>query len=529
LGLYEWEGVTSMFPELWLLPEALPLHPWRYWCHCRMVYLPMAYVFGAKIVAKMTPLIQELRKELYTEPYESINFRSHCWNVSKLDMYTPHSLLLRTLFGALNVVEKFHVPFVRRKALKFIMDYIHAEDDQTKHVDIGPVNKFINMLSVWHWDGPNSARFKAHLARVDDYLWLAEDGMKCQGYNGSQLWDTSFALQAIAESPEGHRFSRCLKKAYEYVEMSQVQEDVKDRVKFYRHVSNGGWPFSTLDHGWPISDCTAEGLKAALTMHNTGLLSEEEKTVTAQRMYNAVNVILSFQNTDGGWATYELTRGPAWLELINPAEVFGGIMIDYTYVECSSACVQSLVKFRKSFPDHRTKDVNTSITRGAACIRKLQRPDGSWLGSWAVCFTYGTWFGIEGLIDAGERQDSPLIRRACDFLIGKQNADGGWGESFEACVTKQWVPHPDGSQVVNTAWALMALLKAGYKDVEPLHRAAQLLMSRQKDNGDWDQEGISGVFNGNCMITYTSYRNVFPIWALQRYHEALKTLDQTQA
>lgn len=34
-----------------------------------------------------------------------------------------------------------------------------------------------------------------HLARVPDYLWVAEDGLKMQGYNGSQLWDTAFAVQ----------------------------------------------------------------------------------------------------------------------------------------------------------------------------------------------------------------------------------------------------------------------------------------------------------------------------------------------
>jgi squalene cyclase len=36
------------------------------------------------------------------------------------------------------------------------------------------------------------------------------------------------------------------------------------RQRYYRHVSEGGWPFSTAAHGWPISDCTAEGLKAVL-------------------------------------------------------------------------------------------------------------------------------------------------------------------------------------------------------------------------------------------------------------------------
>lgn len=47
-------------------------------------------------------------------------------------------------------------------------------------------------------DGGKQASFKPfqkHLQRVEDYLWVAEDGMKMQGYNGSQCWDTSFAAQ----------------------------------------------------------------------------------------------------------------------------------------------------------------------------------------------------------------------------------------------------------------------------------------------------------------------------------------------
>jgi len=40
-------------------------------------------------------------------------------------------------------------------------------------------------------------------------------------------------------------------------------------------------------------------------------------------MCDAVDVILSLQNSDGGFASYELIRGPAWLEKFNPAEVFG--------------------------------------------------------------------------------------------------------------------------------------------------------------------------------------------------------------
>ena len=82
-----------------------------------------------------------------------------------------------------------------------------------------------------------------------------------------------------------------------------------------------------------------------------------------------------------------------------------------------------------------------------------------------------------------------------------------------------------GSAVVNTAWALLALSAANSPDVEAIRRGARYLMERQLPCGDWPQEGIAGVFNRACGITYTAYRNVFPIWALGRcravYGEAL--------
>lgn len=42
----------------------------------------------------------------------------------------------------------------------------------------------------------------------------------------------------------------------------KVREDCTGDLNYwYRHISKGGWPFSTPDNGWPVSDCTAEGLK----------------------------------------------------------------------------------------------------------------------------------------------------------------------------------------------------------------------------------------------------------------------------
>jgi hypothetical protein len=40
-------------------------------------------------------------------------------------------------------------------------------------------------------------------------------------------------------------------------------------------------------------------------------------------MRDTIDVLLSMQNTNGGFASYELIRGTKLLELLNPAEVFG--------------------------------------------------------------------------------------------------------------------------------------------------------------------------------------------------------------
>ena len=56
-------------------------------------------------------------------------------------------------------------------------------------------------------------------------------------------------------------------------------------------------------------------------------------------------MLLTLQNVDGGWATYENNRGYAWYEWLNPSEVFGDIMIDYSYVECSMASLSAIYAF----------------------------------------------------------------------------------------------------------------------------------------------------------------------------------------
>ena len=262
-------------------------------------------------------------------------------------------------------------------------------------------------------------------------------------------------------------------------------------------------------HGWPITDCTAEGFRCAV-----GLAPLVDDPIPNEHLRDCVELILGWQNRDGGWASYERRRGGAWLEALNPSQVFRDIMVDYSYVECSSACVQALARARQVFLERRlARRIDRAIRRGVSFLRRTQRPDGGWRGSWGVCFTYGTWFAVWGLRAAGLPPSAPEIRRACGFLLSHQNGDGGWGESYRSCLEDRWVDH-DESQVVNTAWALMTLARGGLADSLPATRAARFLLTHQRDDGGWPRQSLSGVFNGTTLINYDNYRRYFPVWAL---------------
>lgn len=519
LNCYDWQGFNSLFPEMWLFPKWLPVHPWRYWCHSRMVYLPMAYCYAQRISAPENALILSLREELYSEDFATINWPKQRNALCEKDAYTQLSPVLKWMNFFTNGYETVKCAWLRKKAADYILKYLNAEDEQTGYINIGPVNKAINSICIWQAHGKDSPQFKKHVARWYDYLWVAEDGMKMNGYNGSQLWDTAFATRAMLESDLGKLFPETIAKSYQFIELSQIQAEHPTHAEFFRHPMIGSWPFSTAEQGWPVADCTAEGLSAALAVHQSGLV---KPVIDEQRLQQAADVILSYQNADGGWATYELTRAPKWLEKLNPSEVFADIMIDYSWTECTAACVISLLDIQVAYPAYRADEIRKAIGAGLRFILGQQKADGSWYGGWGVCFTYATWFGVEAISkakDKGYYDDAVLataISRACDFLTGKQKADGGWGETFKSCSTLVYTEAAT-SQVVNTAWALLALMAAGFDDKAVIEKGIRLLLSRQTDDGDWLQENISGVFNYNCMITYANYRNIFPIWALSRY------------
>ncbi|KAL5543987.1 hypothetical protein UlMin_007771, partial [Ulmus minor] len=231
----------------------------------RLLYMPMSYLYGKRFVGLITNLVKSLRQELYIQPYHEIDWNKARYTVAKVDQYYPPSWEQDMLWGFLHnfvepIFKRWPFSMLRDKALQVAIKKINYEDMNSRYLCIASGEKFVSMLACWV-ENPNSEAFKYHIARIPDYLWVAEDGMKHQA-NSSQTWDAVLAVQAILSCNLSEEYGETLRKAHEFLKASQVRENPPDNFSAMdRHISKGSWTFSVQDQGWPVSDCTAEGLK----------------------------------------------------------------------------------------------------------------------------------------------------------------------------------------------------------------------------------------------------------------------------
>ncbi|KAG7139834.1 Lanosterol synthase like protein [Verticillium longisporum] len=532
LGVASWDLVNPVPPELWLVPDWVPIAPWRWWIHIRQVYLPMSYIYSRRWSCEETDVTRQLKNELFVQQHASINWKAHRNDIATTDNYHPKTWVLNTVNWLLvNVWEPYlKTSSIKEKAEAWVSELVDMEDANTDYAGVAPVSNSMNEIVCYVRDGPGSYSVRRHTERLHDALWMNAEGMLCNGTNGVQSWDTAFTIQAImaAGLEKDERWRPMLNKALGFLDRQQIRENCKDQEKCYRQHRKGGWPFSNRDQGYIVSDCVSECIKSVIMLQKS---EGYPQLLDDQRIFDAIDAILLFQNDTGGVGTYENRRGGKYMEYLNAAEVFGNIMVEYDYPECTTACLTALSLFREHWPDYRAEEIKVFCDRAVKWITSNQTAEGGWYGSWGICFTYAAMFALESLAGVGDvYETSPPSRKGCDFLVGKQRFDGGWSESYKACETMTWVEHPSGSLVVQTAWAALALMEAKYPDVGPIKRAIRFIMSRQQSNGEWLAESIEGVFNKSCTITYPNYKFIFPIKALglfaKKYPDEVINLEE---
>ncbi|RYP11135.1 hypothetical protein DL765_007884 [Monosporascus sp. GIB2] len=519
LGVMKWECVNPFLPEFWLASDSDPTAPRKWYIHTRTNFTSMSYVWSKQWSYPGDSITQQLRTELYTQPYETIDFAAHRTSLAEVDNNYPKWWLVN-LMNWLTVA--VYIPFIRKRATvesaeQRVWELIKAEDKNTEYIGLSPISKAVNLIACYIHDGNDSGSVRAHRETMTQYFWMKSEGMACNLSDGIQVWDTSLAVQAIAAAgvAENPRFQHAVTRAHAFLEEHQLKENVQDQEKCYRWPRKGGWPFSTKYQGYMISECTGEGLRSVLQLQEMCRL-DLPRRIPTDRLRDSVDCLLNLQNDTGGFGVYEKRQGSpnlAWLEM---GEFAGKTMVTYDYVECTTAVVSALAWFSKFYPDYRTEEVETTRKRGVEFIKRSQKLDGGWYGAWGICFTYAGMFALEALALAGETYStSESSRKGCEFLLSKQKDDGGWGESYLSFRKEEYIDHED-SQVVQTAWVCMGLMHAEYPDKEPVKRGLKLIMSRQQSKGQWLQEAFEGGV-GDGVISYSNYKLYWPVRALAEY------------
>jgi squalene-hopene/tetraprenyl-beta-curcumene cyclase len=317
----------------------------------------------------------------------------------------------------------------------------------------------------------------------------------------SPVWDTAIGGYALGEAGiESNACNSALTKAVDWLLDMEIRRKGDWSVK-RPDTEPSGWAFEFRNDWYPDIDDTAMVMLAMPHMRATDPRRQKEVSDRAIRW------LLAMQSKDGGWAAFDVDNN--WEILTHVPFADHNAMLDPTCADITGRTLEALAAngFDRNYPACR---------RAIDYLIETQQSDGSWYGRWGVAYIYGTCFALRGLAAMNEDDHEYYIQRANEWLRSVQNSDGGWGESCASYDNGSFTP--TRSTPSQTAWALMGLMAGGDTHSSSVMHGIDYLLSRQNEDGSWDEELATGTgFPKVFYLNYHYYCLYFPLLALATF------------
>jgi len=492
-GAGPWSAVPTMPVELILLPRWFPVHlsKMSYWA--RTVMVPLLVLAARKPVARNPSGVRV--DELYTgakaRPERKAADAKRFWLIA-------FGLLDRLL----KAVEPLWPRRLRQRAtdacVAFVTERLNGEDG------LGAIYpamaNSVMMFDCLGYPEDHPARATARRS-VEKLLATRADETYCQPCV-SPVWDTALVAHTLMEVGGEDAEARA-DAALDWLAPRQVLDVRGDWADARPDVRPGGWAFQYNNAHYPDLDDTAVVVMAMARARDRRGEGFDEAIA------RGVEWTAGLQSRNGGWGAFDADNCHHYLNNIPFAD--HGALLDPPTVDVTARCVSMLAQMGEPRDSARMK-------AALAFIGREQAADGSWFGRWGVNYIYGTWSALCALNAAGVDPGAPMVRRAVDWLVSIQNADGGWGEDCESYALAYRGHTPAPSIASQTGWALLGLMAAGEVDHPSVARGVSYLNAAQGDDGLWPEEHYTGGgFPRVFYLRYHGYPKFFPLWALARY------------